>query len=244
MDCRDPNLRFDRPCLRAAVVWLRVRLILAGVWLSCCQAQEITRAEDLLKLSQEEAASARPVRLVGTVIGGSEIGRNRAVVHDGKSCAYIRNDALPDLVWENGAQVEVVGVSDPGGFAPIIVASSVRTLGHGPLPAPIRAVYEELLWGGLNGQWIEMRGVVRSCHWYPDLSPPGVGDDAGDRRPADLRSCLGKGIDRRSVGGFIRQDTGNLFPQIQRPKAGPWTPALGAGERACDSGGNTPGKPV
>ena len=173
MDCRDPNLRFDRPCLRAAVAWLRVRLILAGVWLSCCQAQEITRAEDLLKLSQEEAASARPVRLVGTVIGGSEIGRNRAVVHDGKSCAYIRNDALPDLVWENGAQVEVVGVSDPGGFAPIIVASSVRTLGHGPLPAPIRAVYEELLWGGLNGQWIEMRGVVRSCRWYPDLSPPG-----------------------------------------------------------------------
>lgn len=135
-------------------------------------APVITRAEDLLKLSHEEADFARPVRIIGTVIGVAEASQNAALVHDGKACVYVRSDSLPDFVWRRGDLVEVSGSSDPGGFAPIVVASSVSTLGTAAMPDPIPVSYEELLFGGFNGQWIEMRGIVRSCNWKPDLTPP------------------------------------------------------------------------
>lgn len=110
--------------------------------------------------------------MTGTVIGVAEASEHAAVIHDGKACAYIRSDSLPDLIWRRGEQVEVSGFSNPGGFAPIVVAASVRILGTAVLPDPVPAAYEELLFGGLNGQWIEMRGIVRSCEWSPDLDPP------------------------------------------------------------------------
>src|SRR5262249_10180036 len=62
-----------------------------------------------------------------------------------------------------GDTIEVNGISDPGGFAPIIVPIDLRKTGKGEMPDPQRVTYEQLVPGRFDGQWVEISGVVRSC---------------------------------------------------------------------------------
>ncbi len=169
------NLRTKMPGKLVIATFCLTASVLALATTTSCRGDDgtvITRAEDLLKLSHDQAISARPVHIIGTVIGRAEQEQHAALVHDGKACVYVRSDTLPAHEWRRGDQVEISGSSNPGGFAPIVVANSIHILGTATIPTPISVSYEELLFGGFNGQWIEMRGIVRSCIWKPELDPP------------------------------------------------------------------------
>ena len=61
-----------------------------------------------------------------------------------------------------GDRVELSGVTGPGHFAPIVVATHVRVLGTGALPPARRVVHADLMGGEQDSQRIEVEGVVRS----------------------------------------------------------------------------------
>ena len=69
-----------------------------------------------------------------------------------------------------GQEVEVSGVLDRGGFAPVIVLEEMRTSGDQPLPEPLRPDPSRLFHGADNCKRAELTGVVQGfrddgLHW-------------------------------------------------------------------------------
>jgi len=60
-----------------------------------------------------------------------------------------------------GDRVEVIGVTGPGFFAPVALASEVRVLGRGTIPLAPKRTFGDLFGGLQDSQWIELTGVVR-----------------------------------------------------------------------------------
>jgi signal transduction histidine kinase/DNA-binding response OmpR family regulator len=67
-----------------------------------------------------------------------------------------------------GDEVEIVGQSGPGDFAPVIVAQTLRVLGRGTLPPPAAAPLEQLVSGRLDSQLVATTGVVRATSTDPE----------------------------------------------------------------------------
>ena len=131
----------------------------------------LTRAVQVLHLSVEEAKSNPPVRLRGVVISGRDLPAGQAVVNDGSGSVYIfGNSSLAQHLARTNL-VEIEGCADPGEFAPRVVPSKVRVLGQGQIPPPRRALYDELLMGQLDSQWVEVEGCLRSCVYLADAMP-------------------------------------------------------------------------
>ena len=78
--------------------------------------------------------------------------------HVWKVAELTRHDCEP------GALVEVVGVTDPGGFAPVILPTGVTRVGSAPLPPPRRVPTEQLLSGNEDAQRIEVQGVIHAVY--------------------------------------------------------------------------------
>ncbi len=146
-------------------------LVLAQAgWNACASASEpLTQVERIRALSREETARALPVKLSGVVIFN---GWTSLVMHDGKSSIYLDFEhaqkqgvwkgGLPDLRnFGPGIGVEIEGVTDPGGFSPMVMVANVRNTGPRPIPPPIRPTTEELLSSSHDTRWVEVEGVVR-----------------------------------------------------------------------------------
>ena len=61
-----------------------------------------------------------------------------------------------------GDEVDIVGQTGPGDFAPVIVAHTLTVRGKGALPAAFAAPLEQLVSGRLDSQLVEIAGVVRT----------------------------------------------------------------------------------
>jgi signal transduction histidine kinase/CheY-like chemotaxis protein len=73
---------------------------------------------------------------------------------------------MPDCA--PGDDVEIVGQTGPGDFAPVIVAHVLRVRGKRTLPTPIPARLEQLNAGRLDSQLLEIPGIVRAASTDPD----------------------------------------------------------------------------
>ena len=62
-----------------------------------------------------------------------------------------------------GSLVEVTGIVTPGGYAPTIVASSIRILEPGVLPSPAVADLGRLFTGADDNRRLKVRGVVQGA---------------------------------------------------------------------------------
>lgn len=140
-------------------------------------AEFITRAAAIQALSREEAGRKLPVRIRGVVVWRGSTRDPNFVVDDGERGVYVcclraidpsmvpvvfENGDHPETTTEPGALVEIEGVSNPGGWAPIIMASRVRRVGTAPLPAPRHVPLEFLLAGNADSQRVEVEGVVQT----------------------------------------------------------------------------------
>jgi signal transduction histidine kinase/DNA-binding response OmpR family regulator len=82
---------------------------------------------------------------------------------DPTGCIAILVPPRPILPIPAGTLVDMKGVSEPGNYAPIVVASEVHAVGQSQLPAnPPRRSLAELMTGADDGQWIEVEGVIHS----------------------------------------------------------------------------------
>lgn len=120
----------------------------------------LTKITAVRNLSPEEAARPHPLRVEG-VITYSEPNWRIAFVQDDSVGLFVN---IPSGVSRppTGARVVINGVSGPGNFAPVIVASEVSVLGTIPLPTAKRVAFAQLLTGQEDSQFVEAQGIVRS----------------------------------------------------------------------------------
>ena len=122
-------------------------------------------------LSQKEAARAYPVRLRAVVTYYDpyiDTRHGALFVRDATGSIFVSVPLRPILPLHAGTLVEIVAVTAPGDFAPILDRASVTVVGESQVPQnPPRATAEQLRSGSQDGQWVEVEGLVRSVRLTP-----------------------------------------------------------------------------
>jgi PAS domain S-box-containing protein len=119
----------------------------------------LTNAAAVRDLSLEEAGRKIPVRLRGVVT--FDFDARSCFVQDQSAGIYVgTGTGFPPLAA--GDVVVVEGVTGPGEYAPIVQPTAVRVVGHEDLPPPRRVLFEDLMTGREDSQWVELVGLVRS----------------------------------------------------------------------------------
>ncbi len=119
-------------------------------------------------LAPEDAARGYPVHLRATVTYYDPFidARHGALfVHDATGSIFVALPSRPILPIRAGSVVDVAGVSGAGDYAPIVDRARVIVVGKSEVPkdAP-RVAMQQLLSGKVDGQWVEVEGVVQSVH--------------------------------------------------------------------------------
>ena len=129
-------------------------------------------AASVLALTPEQASHGDPVILRGAVLRSTERG---IALLDPTAGVWINSAEL----WSNssyprdiasGDEVEVIGIVDPGQFSPVVIARSIRKLGHSPLPKPKTVTFRQLSTGDLDIQYVSISGIVRTAGLRPSSS--------------------------------------------------------------------------
>ena len=178
---------------RSLLLWLA---LLLGAWLTRLEAAEsgaveLTRAAQVRALSQDEAAAKRPVRLRGTWMGEAEPA-GAGILRDDSSGIYLLGRPEHFDALARGDQIEVVGVTDPGGYAPCMLVTGATRLGPGEMPAPTRVAADRLLSGAFDAEWVELEGVVRSVEpvWWTRTKSLLVLATGGQRLSVQVNATL------------------------------------------------------
>ncbi|ACB76208.1 sensor histidine kinase [Opitutus terrae] len=145
--------------------WLSVLLTLvaAGQSVTAIATETVlTTAAQVRALTEEEARHAVPVRLQGVFMGEADPEGIAFVIQDQTEGIYVQGPAELVAGLVRGDLLQIEGVTDPGGFAPYVVARNITKTGQGPIPEPARVSLEELSSGQMDAKWIEVSGIVRS----------------------------------------------------------------------------------
>ena len=118
----------------------------------------LTSAAQVRALKPEEAARRLPIRLQGVVLLRNDIS---LTVIDQTAGVFVECAPLTSPKVKQGDQVEIIGFSDPGKFAPYVKLVSAKKLGVAELPPPQAVSYADLMTGQFDDQWVEVSGVVR-----------------------------------------------------------------------------------
>ncbi len=154
------------PLLRAALALICGAQLAAGG-----DGAPLRRISEIREMPREEAAGKLPVRVRGVVtwVGGGD----SFTIQDGSAGIWISTGQALDsaLLPEEfigvaqglraGLEVEIEGLTDPGGYAPLIVPTAVRVHGGKPLPPATPAIPARFFSGADDCQRIEIRGVVQ-----------------------------------------------------------------------------------
>jgi len=166
------RLRWKTPVLSVCVFLIIVFPLLASFSADCqppslpsARGPLLTTTRQAHTLSYDEAARAFPVHLRGVVTFYDyyQEGHPALFIADATGSIFVGLPRGPILPLRAGSVVEVSGVTNPGGFAPIIAKPEIRIVGGTePLPNPLRVTLPDLLTGTLDGQWIAIEGLVHS----------------------------------------------------------------------------------
>ena len=121
----------------------------------------LTNAAQIRKLTAAQAAQAIPVRLRGVVLDQSSPAGRALILADQTAGIYLLAGTTLFSSHRRGDVLEISGMTDPGEFAPIVLAKAARKLGVAAIPAARVVTYPQLITGALDAQWVEIAGVVR-----------------------------------------------------------------------------------
>lgn len=163
-------------------LWLVCRLAPLLAFVAPLRAAEpapapLTTAAQVRALTVEQARRGLPVHLRGVYIGEADPEGIAFVIHDDTEGIYVQGPANLVAGLHRGDWLEIDGVSDPGGFAPYVVAGDIRHLGSAPIPPPVPVTIEELNAGRMDAAWVEFTAIVRSVEpkTPTDTGPPPPG---------------------------------------------------------------------
>jgi signal transduction histidine kinase len=121
----------------------------------------LTSVAQIKQLSSDQVARKIPARIRGVLVGVRDIA---LMVQDSTGGISVRFRALD---WTHqprvGEMLEVEGVTGQGAFAPVITAKTVRRLGNGPMPEPIRPRWDQLMSGSLDCVYVEVQGILTAA---------------------------------------------------------------------------------
>ena len=145
-------------------------LLLGGGWPLGYAAEVLTRIADVRGLRREDAVEGRAVQVRGVITWRSPEGP--IMVQDTSAGIWVGvGRARQNRLWEMddsvidslrvGQTVEILGISDPGGYAPVILPRTIRVLGEQALPTPLPMTPARFFSGADDGVRVQVRGVVQ-----------------------------------------------------------------------------------
>lgn len=134
---------------------------------SAINPSPITRIADVRALSREEAALPRSVRVQGVVTWVGE--QKHFTIQDETAGIWVGIRRSSDAVVTSsprdtvavGQLMEIEGVSDPAGYAPVILPTRIRLLGQRDLPPTRPTDLARFFSGAEDCLRVEVRGVVQ-----------------------------------------------------------------------------------
>jgi len=120
----------------------------------------LTTAAEIHRLKREEAQRGYPVKIRGVIT--SVLPEHQAfTVQDSTRGIYVIDYSESRFDSPRiGVFLEVEGATEPGQFAPIVIARKVRSLGAGDLPEPVHPTRDQLMNGSLDAQYVELQGIL------------------------------------------------------------------------------------
>jgi len=185
----------------------------------------LTHADQVRRLTPEQAASGYPVRVRGVIT--MDAPAPDFFVQDKTAGIFVEGSVTPRFIHRIGELVEVEGVTGPGNFAPVIRETKLRVLGHQALPKAPLFPFSQLENGQQDSQWVQVRGIVRSAivdktSWREPTLALRVASEGGEfnvRVPIDHEQKFSSWVDSEiliegvcgSLYNADRQLTGILF---------------------------------
>jgi signal transduction histidine kinase len=130
----------------------------------------LTTTEQIRWLKPDEARQQQPVKVRGviTFIMTRRGGIVGGTLQDGTGGVFLWELWNANLTGTNaepkpGDFCEIEGLTSSGDFSPIVLCRKLTILGESQFPEPARPNWEELVGGGLDAQWVEVRGLVSSA---------------------------------------------------------------------------------
>jgi len=120
--------------------------------------------KSIRRLSLREARRHNPVRLRSVLVTYFDPAGLEMFVQDRDLGIYVDVTRLKSHLFRTGDLVDIDGFLDDGGFAPEVEATSpVRVTGHtNVMPSPASVPMEQVLTGGQDSNWVEVRGIVQA----------------------------------------------------------------------------------
>ena len=128
------------------------------------RAATLRTAAEVLALPPEVAMTQLPVAIHGIVAAAEPDWAGKFFVQDDSGGIFVSNAGRQPAV---GDVVDVIGVSGPGSFAPVISNAHVTKVGTAPLPPAKQATIERLMAGVEDSQRVEITGLVRAAYFAP-----------------------------------------------------------------------------
>lgn len=124
-------------------------------------------AAEVHALSINQAKLGNPALLRGVVTQTTSEG---LILQDRTSGIWIY--AHDSNHFQPGDLIEIEGKIEPGLFAPVVRASSIRRVGRASLPKPKVVNFRQLSTGDEDDQFVSVTGVVRSVGVHSDYGAP------------------------------------------------------------------------
>lgn len=131
---------------------------------------ELTTVASVRELGEHEANSALPVRLTG-VVTYNDPDWKQMFLQDATGGMYIKYAGSP-VALAQGERVTVIGITNAGDFAPVIIAPKFTLHGKAPLPRAVPLTAGEASSGSLDSQFVEVDGVVHPMKTDEDSQHP------------------------------------------------------------------------
>lgn len=118
----------------------------------------LTTVAAIRALDEEQAGAALPVKVTGVITYNDPDWRH-LFLQESTGGIYVKYSGAR-IALKQGQHVTLVGITNPGDFAPVIVAPKFVVSGKAFLPHPIQATETDALSGNLDSQFIEVKGII------------------------------------------------------------------------------------
>ncbi len=196
--------------MKRIVAFLAVMMSALGA--SAQSPAPLTDLRAIAALTNAQASQHLPVSFEATVLYYRGYGKE-LFVQDGDTAIYVYNSKWLSLVA--GDRILVRGVTHES-FRPYIVSSELTVLGHGPLPKPFPATYEQMLRGETDCRLVTIHALVRSADIAPGAYPytmlqvlvdgGTVNIDVNDNDPATVNQLLDEEVEITGAASGIFND--------------------------------------
>jgi signal transduction histidine kinase len=130
--------------------------------LFAADADTLTNAVDILKLTAQQARIGRRVSVTGVVTAAEPGWKGRFFMQDASGGVFVESIST-NRQPKPGDVVAVTGLTRSGGYAPCITKPHWEKIGTAPLPEPKPVTVEQLMSGKEDSQRVEISGVVRTA---------------------------------------------------------------------------------